>query len=150
MSLPLVGISEDDLNGYLFIHFPFGESMKRSLMKTEMRIISDVEEEIADIIKYKRYGKNYPYDDEKEWDEYRKEHCVISPYTLWRALGYDIRKKLEKMTPQQVEACMLNAQPGRFKARYKENKMLEYVGFNDIFRETVKSVLEDTSPLTDF
>lgn len=142
MSLPLQDIEEIDLNGFLFVNFPIGESMKRSLMKTEMRILSDVEDEIADIIKYKRWGENFPYDDPKEIDEYRKSRCVISPMTLWMSLSYDRRKEIEKWTPQRLEAEVMKLHPGRFKARFKENKPLEYAGKNDVLRKTVMELLE--------
>lgn len=141
MSLPLVNISEIDLNGYLFVNFPFEESMKRSLMKTEMRIISCVEEDIKDIVAQKRWGSNADYS-ERALDEYRKDSCVISPLTLYRASLYDVHQKTEKMSPAQVEAEVIKVYRGRFAPRFKENMKLYDRAKNDILYETIKEIQE--------
>lgn len=141
MALPLVNISELDLNGYLFVNFPFGESLKRSLMKTEMRIISVVEDDIKDIVEYKRWGANADYS-EAALDEFRKENSVISPLTLWRASMYDAHQELKKMTPVQVEAEVIKNHRGRFAPRFKENKALYDKVKNDILYETIKEIRE--------
>lgn len=141
MSLPLVNISELDLNGYLFLNFPYGESLKRSLMKTEMRIISVVEDDIKDIVEYKRWGENADYSEEA-LNEYRNENCVISPLTIWRASMYDAHQEIKKMSPEQVEAEGIKVHRGRFAPRFKENKALYDRVKNDILYDTIRYIRE--------
>lgn len=149
MALPLVDVTEADLNGYLFVNFPTEDSLKRSRMKLELRIISDVENEINDIIKYKRWGEYADYEGE-EIEEYRKERSVISKWTLWRACSYERRQLLKTLTRQQIEAEVLKMYPGKFKARYKENEHIQYIGDNDIFYYVVKELMEERPPDDEF
>lgn len=138
-SLPIVWMEPIDLNGFLFLNCPSNKGLGDVLNDLEWWITTVWA--IENRREYERLNETgkYHFTDE-ELDEIERDECVISPVTLWAYESDQHRQKIgwDKKKPWEKERHILDLYPGRFAARYKQNK-----GYVNARKEKTKEELED-------
>lgn len=122
-TLPVRGIEQIDLNGYLLLNCPQGLGLGDVLNSLEMWIMTIwAAGKRRECERLMETGKYHWTDD--ELDEIEHDECVISPITLWAYSSDRTRLEIgwDRKKPWERERYVLDLYPGRFSARYSQNR----------------------------
>lgn len=121
-SLPLVGITNEDLAGFLFIYCPEKKGLSDFLNEFEFWICTewaaDSRKHLEELMEVGKYRWT-----ETELDEYEANDSVISPITMVAFLSSISKKRLKaaKREPWEIERMVMDLYPKMIAARYNEN-----------------------------
>lgn len=115
-TLPLRGITLQELREALFVNGKASEKMSDTLLKLESGICNYAKKKLLPISAIEGIS-------EDDLARLMENLSVISPFTLMLFLGAEIKRQTAAHKPSlvEMEAKMLEMMPDRFRARYKGN-----------------------------
>lgn len=121
-SLPLVGITNEDLSGFLFVYCPEKKGLSDFLNELEFWICTEWASDSRKHLECLMESGNYRWT-EDELDEYEVGDLVISPVTMLAFL-YSRRNKRNDITKHEsweLERMVMDLYPKTVAPRYNEN-----------------------------
>lgn len=124
--LPVREMDDFDVQGVIFTHFPSDASWDRTRQKIESNIEDDADRRQDRFRKLCLDGRTWNERQQTWWTkamaEEDKVNRVLSPWTIHLYFLREQVRKMDGLTPWEVEKSLLEAYPGQFHAHYAVNQ----------------------------